>query len=218
MSRKSQFVAVLALFALSTAPALAGAPAPDTRKGVEILGMVGANMCQEDGDAKCDDIGPSVAINVAPGFRFMPYAGAYLDIGYGMLSPDTDGIDSASTLWVMPTVRGMYPLASADLHLGLGVGYTNFSATGETQVPPTGASVSSSISRTNMLDAKVSIGGAFYLSEAMALGLTIDMIFMANGAGEVCIEIDGDENCDDIDSEADVSDLLQIGAFIRYRL
>lgn len=53
----------------------------------------------------------------------------------------------------------------------------------------------------------------------MALGLSIDMIFGANGAGEVCAEIgDADEECADVDSDADVSDLLQIGAFIRYRL
>ncbi len=207
---KSLLVSVFALVALVAGPALAGAPAIADRKGVEILGSLGLNMCQEDGDAKCDDIGPSVQLNVAPGFRIMPHVGAYLDIGYGMLSPDAEGADSMSTLSVIPMVRGYLPLGPADIHLGVGAGYTRSTISGKVQ------DTDISITRTNATDAKISVGGAYYLSETLAIGATIDMIFLANEAGEACTEFDGNEECADI--KGDASDLLQAGVFARFRL
>ena len=144
--------------------------------------------------------------------------GIYLDLNGGAL--DVTGSDEAADVTftfaaIMPTFRYFFPFESADLWLGAGVGPSLSTITGPVDEF---SDDTVSVSRFNMLDTKIEIGAAFYLSQSLSIGLSIQNIFFVNGAGEVCVDatVDGvEEECEDIDSDSEAIDIMQIGVNLR---
>ena len=170
---------------------------------------LGLNSCVSDGDDKCDDIGPSVSILLAPGVRFMKYFGAYLDINIGWMSPDEKktGADSISTLQIMPVFRGIYTIGGPfpiEVFGGLGGGYSRAGVSRQSM----GQNYSGTWS--SFLNAKLNAGAIYRLNKNLGVGLNIDFIFNNNGTGEHCEEANGNEECHDVPDDGELSDVLQI--------
>ena len=220
MSRR--FLPALALVPLLTGPALADVTPPEFRDGFEFLGSIGLNACVADGTATCDNLATMVQFSVAPGYRFIPQVGLYLDAGLGTLTVEEGDefpgdTDLATIVWLMPTIRGIYPMEPVDIHAGLGFGYSRRSISGTITNPFNGNTTDVSTTRTNFSDARLSAGVTFYLTETFAIGVDLAVLFQSNRSGEFCAEVDGDEDCNAITS-GEVEDLLQLGAIARVLL
>jgi opacity protein-like surface antigen len=175
------------------------------RTGGELTVGGGLNMCMNSGDASCDDMDSSFAILVSPGFRMSDIIGFYLDANYSRLGGD--GIDSWAHLSLMPTARFFALLQGAELFFGAGVGYARI----DSEVEGGG-----DYSWTNYLNMKLNVGGAFKVAPSMDIGVNLDYIFNADGAGEVCTSTGGEgKSCED-NEKGDLIDLLQIMAFAKF--
>lgn len=192
---------------------LLGAVTPAS--AVELLGVelefdarfgLGLNSCVSDGDAKCDDIGSSVSLLLAPGVRFLDYFGLYLDINIGWLSPDDKtGVDSLSTVQIMPVFRGIYIIDGPfpiEVFGGLGAGYSRMA----TALKGGGDGTWSSF-----LNPKLNAGATYRLTDKIGVGLNIDFIFNNNILGaESCFNEGPIDQCEDLDSDDDQSEIMQI--------
>lgn len=214
------FTVVFVVLGLTMAtPALSQSKSSDQGTRFELMGGVGLNACMDDGKGygDCDDLSSSYMLLIAPGVRFTNLVGAYLDVAYGALSPDTsemkDGVDASfSTLAVMPTVRFFGQVESVEFFGGLGVGYSRLSTKAEYK-GETATEVWS-----NVLNFKIGAGVLFKLTRQFALGLNIDYVLNTNDAGEICLDYPGEEKeCNDISDleTGDMLDLLQVAGVVR---
>ena len=173
----------------------------------------GVNICIDDGADECTNIDPSGALQISPELRFGSFLGLSLDFMYGWLSVDEfpgvpNNVDlSLTTLAVMPTLRAYLPFDGGDVFAGIGAGYTRFgvSASGD------GADVS--VTTTAFTSVKVSAGGAAFVTDNLQIGLALD--YYLTSAGEICVEVNSDEECSDGLDDADLVDLLQASFFVR---
>ena len=190
--------------------------------------MVGGGMsaCIESGDADCDEAGVSYALLLAPGSRINKYLGLYADLSYGAFSPKGESVDDAERtfLSVMPTARVFLPLRLTlipvpvlavekpgdtrpkrttdsimlTLHWGLGAGYSSMTSTAN----------DSTVTKSNYMNFKTSVGLAVAASHNVDVGVNSDYIFQ-NG-GELCM----DASCEDF-GDNDVENVIQAVVFFR---
>lgn len=192
---KGSFVGLLcAMFLLPASTA-------EAEMSLDVMAGVGMNMCMDSGDAKCDeplDMGASGTLLLAPGLKFTDYLGLYLDFQYGWLSPDIDDA-SASTLHLMPTVRGLVSLGVVEVFGGLGVGYSQVSM-------EIGSNESS---WSNLLNFKATAGATYPVLPTLSIGVNLDYVINMNESGEVCLKSSGSsEQCKD--QKSDVPNLMQV--------
>ena len=79
----------------------------------------------------------------------------------------------------------------------------------------------STATRTHPFDVKFTAGVALSVNEKMSFGLSADMIYLANEAGEACIEVKGaGQNFDDCDDDltGDAFDIFQASLYLKFRL
>ena len=203
-------IAAAALVLFMSAGDVARAEQPDS--GFQLAAAVGINVCLADGVDDCKDIDPSVALHLSGGYRIIPNLSVALDFGYGWLSaPAPPGVDlSCNTTYVMPVIRGHVYAGRVDLFAGAGVGWAWFSAGGS------GPGGTSSASWSGM---GVKLGGGVAIPVTDALSILIQLDGVLNlTSGEMCIEQNGDTACGDVPDSADIADMLQILAGVRFLL
>ena len=214
-------LALLALGPLSAAAAPAPArprpvarAAPSPHSGFQLGAGLGLNVCVADGDADCSSLGPAASLMLAPGYRFNDHVSLSLDLQLGWLSPDADDV-SATTLSVMPTVRGHFRAGRGEFVIGAGLGYSRFATSGEAWVD-TGWGEdygTLEVSWSTALALKLTAGYLFDLSPTLSLGGAIDF-FLNPSTGEICAAFEGDEPCEDVSDTGDVADRLTLGLFL----
>ena len=179
---------------------------------IKIMGGGGLNMCMEDGNAKCTDVGSSLGFFIAPEVKLSEVLSVGLDINYGMFSLDNDesGDASMSSLQIMPIVRGYYEIApEIEVFGGLGLGYTSYIMSYK-MLGQEGTS-----NWSTLLGAKLNFGGSFKLSEELAAGVMLD--YVMNSGGETCVDAGGSETCSD-DDDNDVPENAHLNFYIKYSL
>ena len=124
-----------------------------------VLGSIGLNACVADGTATCDNLATMVQFSVAPGYRFIPQVGLYLDAGLGTLTVEEGDefpgdTDLATIVWLMPTIRGIYPMEPVDIHAGLGFGYSRRNISGTITNPFNGNTTDVSTTRRSYRSTK----------------------------------------------------------------
>ena len=172
----------------------------------------GLNKCMESGDADCDDIEASGALFFAPGLKFNNYLGLYLDMSYGWLSPSGEGSDDVTinTLYVMPTLRGIYNFEIGEVFGGLGWGYSRANISADSDDGDI------EFTWSGWMNMKLTAGVVFKIAGPFSLGMNLDYIFNGDESGETCLKVPGyPEECQDED-QGDVADLFQASVIAKF--
>ena len=190
------------------------------------LGATGVNICVNQEEAKCEEISPSVALLLAPGFRFWQRYGIFLDLNLGWLSgsealksvpntnrglpslmPDGENFEIAniSTVSFMPTFRYFTRLWNFfEYYLSFGVGSAEIKA--RMNDGRTGSWKKSG-------NVKFGWGFMIPISPSLDIGYNFDFILHESGDAEICRA--GLGSCDTRDST--MPHLIQSsGALIYY--
>ena len=189
-----KLLTILAAVCMTTGVALAD----DHAGGQDVNFTLGTSLCQEAGDAKCDDVGPNIAITAGYAFKFNGMFGAGLDIDYAMFGGDAGEDVSHMGAYAM----GHYYLAAGpvNLDIGAGLGYSQFAfKVGDLDG-----------THTNFMGIKAGLAVNYPINDKMAVGL--DVNFLMHGKSKP--EVDGNE----VDIESDMINQLKVGLGFNYAL
>ena len=186
------------LAALAAFGMMMGAAHADDHPGQEVNLTLGTSLCQDSGDAKCDDIGPNIAITAGYAYKFTGMLGAGLDIDYSKFGGDLG--ENLSHLGAYAMFHYYQSAGPVNLDVGLGLGYSSYAS--EVQ--------SIEATHTSLMGIKAGLAVNYPLNDKMSVGLDVNYIIH----GKAKPEVDGTES----PIETDAHNQLKVGLGFNYAL